>query len=64
MNLGPTLRRWRRRRGLTQVDVAQRARISQGFLSELETGTKTVVTLPVAVRLAKVLGVGLDTLVK
>ena len=64
MKLGPSLRRWRRRRGLTQVQVAQRARISQGFLSELETGTKTVVTLPVAVRLAKALGVELGELVK
>ena len=63
-SLARTLKRLRRHRGLTQVQVATRARISQGFLSDLESGTKTVVSLPVATRLAKALGVELGELVK
>jgi Helix-turn-helix domain len=38
--LAPTLRRLRRRQGLTHVDLARGARISRSFLSELETGPK------------------------
>jgi transcriptional regulator with XRE-family HTH domain len=63
-SLARTLKRLRRHRGLTQMQVATRARISQGFLSDLESGTKTVVSLPVATRLAKALGVELGELVK
>ena len=62
--LGRTLKRLRRRRGLTQVQVATRAQISQGYLSDLESGKMAVVSLPAATRLAKALGVELGELVK
>jgi ribosome-binding protein aMBF1 (putative translation factor) len=32
---------WRRKRGLTQADLAKMAEIAQGFLSEIENGLKT-----------------------
>jgi ribosome-binding protein aMBF1 (putative translation factor) len=32
---------WRKRRGLTQTDLAKAAGIAQGFLSEIESGLKT-----------------------
>jgi ribosome-binding protein aMBF1 (putative translation factor) len=32
---------WRKKRGLTQTDLAKAAKIAQGFLSEIESGLKT-----------------------
>jgi DNA-binding XRE family transcriptional regulator len=32
---------WRKKRGLTQADLAKTAEIAQGFLSEIENGLKT-----------------------
>jgi ribosome-binding protein aMBF1 (putative translation factor) len=32
---------WRKKRGLTQTDLAKSAKIAQGFLSEIESGLKT-----------------------
>ena len=32
---------WRKKRGLTQMDLAKAAEIAQGFLSEIESGLKT-----------------------
>ena len=32
---------WRKKRGLTQTDLAKAAKIAQGFLSEIESGIKT-----------------------
>jgi ribosome-binding protein aMBF1 (putative translation factor) len=32
---------WRKKRGLTQTDLARAAGIAQGFLSEIESGRKT-----------------------
>ena len=62
MHLGKTLRTLRRRRGWTQVALAKRARITQGYLARVEAGTRTP-TLPVLKRLARALGVTLGRLV-
>ena len=32
---------WRKKRGLTQTELAKAAEIAQGFLSEIESGLKT-----------------------
>jgi transcriptional regulator with XRE-family HTH domain len=61
---GPALRRARRRRGLTQQQVAARAKLSQSFLSELETGQRGRPSFALIARLAKVLGIDLDELAK
>jgi transcriptional regulator with XRE-family HTH domain len=61
--LGRTLKRLRVQRGLTQVALARKARVSQNFISQLETGARPSLTLPFAARLAKALGVELGELV-
>jgi ribosome-binding protein aMBF1 (putative translation factor) len=61
--LGLTVKRLRRRRGLTQIELAKKARLSQSFLSELETGTKVQAQIQLVARLARALGVALTELV-
>ena len=53
---------WRKKRGLTQTDLAKAARIAQGFLSEIESGLKTG-DVTVLQRIAIALGVSLLELV-
>jgi DNA-binding XRE family transcriptional regulator len=53
---------WRKRSGMTQVDVAQTAGISQSYLSELESGARKGDPL-LFKKLAAVLGVPLDDLI-
>lgn len=53
---GAWVRELRRRRGLTQVDIAARAGISVTYLSGIETGQRNP-TLTVVARLAHALGV-------
>ena len=62
MRLEETLRTLRRRRGWTQVALAKKARITQGYLARVEAGTRTP-TLPMLKRLARALGVALGRLV-
>jgi transcriptional regulator with XRE-family HTH domain len=62
--LGRTIKRLRLAQGLTQVALAKKARLSQAFVSELETGSRASLALPYAVRLAKALGVPMETLAK
>jgi|tagenome__1003787_1003787.scaffolds.fasta_scaffold20741518_2 ribosome-binding protein aMBF1 (putative translation factor) len=50
---------WRRKRGLTQAELAKSVGIAQGFLSELEAGQKTG-TVGALRRIASVLGISLD----
>lgn len=40
--LGNALRRFRRKRGLTQVELAKRAGMRQGTVSQVESGLETV----------------------
>ena len=58
MNLGKKLRRMRQARGLTAVELAQRARVTTGFISQLEH-SQTVPSLQTLQRIAAVLGVSL-----
>ena len=52
-----TIRRLREARDLTQAELAKRAKLTQGYISQLEAGTKKDIGARVAVRLAKALGV-------
>lgn len=52
-----TLERARRKAGLTQSQLADRADVRQATISELETGRARRVSLDVLDRLCKVLGV-------
>jgi transcriptional regulator with XRE-family HTH domain len=56
MHLGKKLRRMRQARGLTAVELAKRARVTTGFISQLER-SQTVPSLLTLQRIAAVLGV-------
>ena len=56
-----TLRAWRLYRGLTRDVLAERIRVSKGYLSQIEQGRKPG-TLSVFRRLADSLGVSIDDL--
>jgi transcriptional regulator with XRE-family HTH domain len=58
MNLGKKLRRMRQARGLTAVELAKRARVTTGFISQLEH-SQTVPSLQTLQRIAAVLGVSM-----
>jgi transcriptional regulator with XRE-family HTH domain len=58
MHLGNKLRRMRQARGLTAVELAQRARVTTGFISQLEH-SQTVPSLHTLQRIATVLGVSM-----
>jgi transcriptional regulator with XRE-family HTH domain len=58
MHLGNKLRRIRQARGLTAVELAKRARVTTGFISQLEH-SQTVPSLLTLQRIAAVLGVSL-----
>ena len=58
MNLGKKLRRMRQARGLTAVELAKRARVTTGFISQLEH-SQTVPSLHTLQRIGAVLGVSL-----
>jgi transcriptional regulator with XRE-family HTH domain len=55
------LRHLREQRGLTQAELARRARITQAYVAKLEAGEK-IPSLATVQRLARVLGVSVDTL--
>jgi transcriptional regulator with XRE-family HTH domain len=40
MQLGPVLKQLRQRRGLTQMEVVKKAKVSQTYISQLESGAK------------------------
>jgi transcriptional regulator with XRE-family HTH domain len=63
--IGARLKRLREARGLSQLELARQAKVAQGYISELEAGTKGrrpgVVVLQ---RLARVLGVPVTELLE
>lgn len=56
------IRVWREHRGLSATDLATKAEISAGYLSELETGKKTG-TVETLKKIATVLNLDIDDLV-
>jgi XRE family transcriptional regulator of biofilm formation len=58
------LRTWRRDRGLTQEELAKKARVTKFYISQLETGLRDNPSLPVLRRLAKALGVSAGELLE
>ena len=55
--LSTLLKRRREERGLTQLALAKKARVAQGYLSALEAGEKSNPSVAVIRKLAKALGV-------
>jgi XRE family transcriptional regulator, master regulator for biofilm formation len=58
------LRRMREERGLTQRDLARKARITQGYVAQLEMGIRTNPSIEIVKRLAKAIGVPVTALLE
>lgn len=55
--LGQMLKRLREKKGLTQEELAKKAKLTKPYISQLENGIRTNPSLPARQRLAKALGV-------
>jgi transcriptional regulator with XRE-family HTH domain len=55
--MSATIRRLRERQNMTQAQLAKKVKVTQGYISQLEAGTKKELGAKVAVRLAEALGV-------
>lgn len=60
--VGTMLKEMRERKGLTQVELANKAGIDQGYLAKLETGVKVNPSLAILQRIAKALRVPITEL--
>jgi len=58
------LKQLRTAHGMTQVDLAKRAQVTQGFIAQLESGAEDNPTLATLRRLAKALRVTVGELVE
>ena len=55
--MSATIRKLRERHNMTQAELAKRVKVTQGYISQLEAGTKKEMGAKVALRLADALGV-------
>jgi len=55
--LSQVLQRLRAGKGLTQVELATKAKVTQAYVAKLESGAKTNPSLEILERLARALGV-------
>jgi transcriptional regulator with XRE-family HTH domain len=55
--MSATIRKLRERQNMTQADLAKKVKVTQGYISQLEAGTKKELGARVALRLADALGV-------
>ena len=62
--LAALIRQLREDQGWTQAMLAARAKVTQGYVAHLEAGTRRRLSLEVADRLARALGVGVGDLLK
>lgn len=62
--IGTAIRRRREAQDLTQRDLAKKARVSQPYLAQLESGQKKNPALAIVQRIAKALGVTLEELLQ
>lgn len=62
--LGGMLAQLRKAKGLTQIDLAKKANVTQAYIAMLECGDKTNPSLTILQRLAKALKVTVGELVK
>lgn len=61
--IGQQIRKYRKQRGLSQEELAERVYISTTHMSHIETGS-TKLSLPVLVDIAAVLETGVDALLR
>ena len=62
--LSQVLRTLRTGKGLTQVQLATKAKVTQAYVAKLESGDKTNPSLEILKRLAKALGVAVTELLE
>jgi XRE family transcriptional regulator of biofilm formation len=62
--LGKVIQRLRDDKGMTQRDLAAKAKVTPGYIAQLEMGLKKNPSLDVLQRLAKALGVKVGRLVE
>ncbi len=62
--LSQVLRTLRTGKGLTQVQLATKAKVTQAYVAKLESGAKTNPSLEILKRLAKALGVAVTKLLE
>lgn len=55
--MSAAIRRLRTKEGMTQEELAKKVGVTQGYISQLEAGTKKDIGAKVALRLAEALGV-------
>jgi transcriptional regulator with XRE-family HTH domain len=55
--MSATIRKLRERQNMTQAELAKKVKVTQGYISQLEAGTKKELGAKVALRLAGALGV-------
>ena len=60
--IGTMLKRVRKEKGLSQLELAKRSRVAQGYISELEAGREKNPGIETLRKLAKALGVPLAEL--
>jgi transcriptional regulator with XRE-family HTH domain len=58
------IKRLRIERGLTQVELAKKAKVTQAYVAKIEGGDRVNPSLPVLRRLAKALGVPVTALLE
>ncbi len=64
LRLGKVLKTLREEKGLKQVELARKAKLTQPYLAQLEAGVKKNPSLGILKRLAKALGVPVTELLK
>jgi transcriptional regulator with XRE-family HTH domain len=62
--LSVAIRRAREQQGLSQAELAKRAKVAQGYISDLEASAKKNPGIAVLKRLAKALGVPVTALLE
>ena len=62
--LKTVIKRLRIERGLTQVELAKKAKVTQTYVAKIEGGDRVSPSLPVLKRLAKALGVPVTALLE
>ncbi len=58
------LKAHREKKGMTQVQLAKRAKVTQSYVAQLEAGVKKNPSLATLMRIAKALGVSIEQLLK
>lgn len=63
MNVGASIRSIREKKGMSQVELAEKVNVTQSMLCQIERGTKTP-SLPLSAEIAAALGCTLNDIVE